>query len=253
MEIAARVCAELGKPFVPGEYKNGHYICPEKGHRKHAKAFVEAARQEWPHVDDFAKARQSAYDLASGTYVMWADTDDVLLSGAELIREHAERGAYTCFMFPYAIHGKGLAVPRERMMLRGSGKWVCPVHEHYEFNIQPVQAIEDERVVIQHLPRSRRHKFRKFRRRLKTKHRGHFPAQHRPSCLDFLRAARNTFLPRRLLAASPKSKASCQALSQSPRLQTHRNLTHQPIRFGFARPSRHHPSGHATKSRENTR
>ncbi len=111
-----------------------------------------AGHEDWPHVDNFAAARQAAYDLATGTYCFWCDTDDILLSGAELIREHAERGAYTCFMFPYAIHGKGLAVPRERMMLRGSGKWVCPVHEHYEFTIQPVQAIEDERVVIQHLP-----------------------------------------------------------------------------------------------------
>ena len=119
---------------ITGEYRNA------TGH------------EDWPHVDDFAKARQAAYDLATGTYCFWCDTDDILLSGAELIREHAERGAYTCFMFPYAIHGKGLAVPRERMMLRGSGKWVCPVHEHYEFTIQPVQAIEDERVVIQHLP-----------------------------------------------------------------------------------------------------
>ena len=119
---------------ITGEYRNA------PGH------------EDWPHVDDFAKARQTAYDLATGTYAVWVDSDDILLSGAELIREHAERGAYTCYMFPYNIHGKGLAVPRERMMLRGSGKWVCPVHEHYEFTIQPVQAIEDERVVIQHLP-----------------------------------------------------------------------------------------------------
>ena len=134
MEIAARVCAELGKPFVPGEYKNA------------------AGHEDWPHVDSFCAARQMSFDIATHELAVWADTDDILLSGAELIREHAERGAYTCFMFPYAIHGKGLAVPRERMMLRGSGKWVCPVHEHYEFTIQPVQAIEDERVVIQHLP-----------------------------------------------------------------------------------------------------
>lgn len=134
MEIAARVCAELGKPFVPGEYKNA------------------AGREDWPHVDSFCAARQMSFDIATHELAVWADTDDILLSGAELIREHAERGAYTCFMFPYAIHGKGLAVPRERMMLRGSGKWVCPVHEHFEFTIQPVQAIEDERVVIQHLP-----------------------------------------------------------------------------------------------------
>jgi|GEM_PF-702851 len=111
-----------------------------------------AGHEDWMHVDSFCAARQMSFDIAAGDYAFWADTDDILLSGADLIREHAERGGYTCFVFPYDIHGKGMMVPRERMILRGSGKWECAVHEHFTFTIQPPQAIEDERVVIQHLP-----------------------------------------------------------------------------------------------------
>jgi hypothetical protein len=93
-----------------------------------------------------------SFDMAMGDYCFWCDSDDVLLAGAEFIREHAERGGHAAFVFPYVIHGKGLAVPRERMMLKDSGRWKSPVHEFFEFKIQPVQAIEDERVKIQHLP-----------------------------------------------------------------------------------------------------
>ena len=32
---------------------------------------------DWPHVDDFAAARNLAFKLASGDYIAWADTDDV--------------------------------------------------------------------------------------------------------------------------------------------------------------------------------
>ncbi len=107
---------------------------------------------DWPHVDSFAAARQLSFDLATGEYLFWCDTDDVLLSGAEFVREHATRGGHAAFVFPYEIHGKGLAVPRERMILRGAGQWKGAVHEFFEFAIQPVQAVEDERVVVQHLP-----------------------------------------------------------------------------------------------------
>ncbi len=134
LELARDVAIKHGLRFTFGAYRNA------PGH------------EDWPHVDNFAAARQLCFDMATGDYCFWCDTDDILLSGAELIREHAERGGYVAFVFPYDIHGKGLAVPRERMILRGSGKWECAVHEHFTFTIQPPQAIEDERVVIQHLP-----------------------------------------------------------------------------------------------------
>lgn len=118
------------------EYKNA------KGH------------EDWPHVDSFAAARQMSFDMATGEYCFWCDTDDILLSGAELIREHAERGGYPVFVFPYEIFGRGVVVPRERMILReAKGKWLYPVHECFAFDMH-VEGVTDERVVVQHLPHS---------------------------------------------------------------------------------------------------
>lgn len=107
--------------------------------------------RHWPHVDDFAAARQMSFEMAEGEYCFWCDTDDVLESGAELIREHAERGGYPSFIFPYKIFGRGVLVPRERMILRGAGRWVSPVHEYFRFTL-PVEGIQDDRVVVTHLP-----------------------------------------------------------------------------------------------------
>jgi len=132
ISIAEKWCKENGKPLIVGEYLNYH--------------------KDWPHIDSFASARQKSFDLAHGEYCFWCDSDDILESGAEIVRQHAERGGYAAFVFPYRIFGKGIMVPRERMLLRGSGKWLFPVHECFDFHIKPPQAIEDNRVVVTHLP-----------------------------------------------------------------------------------------------------
>src|ERR1044072_3327429 len=132
LDIAGKVCAELGKKLVTGEYKN------QPGH-------------DWPHVDSFANARNKSFDLATGEYICWADLDDVLEQGAEIIRELAARGGYPCYLFPYKIFGRGMVVSRERMLARGAGRWASPVHENFKFYIYPV-AVDEPRVVITHLP-----------------------------------------------------------------------------------------------------
>jgi len=60
IEIGQRICGELGLSIVIGEYRN------KPGH------------EDWRHVDDFAAARQMAFDAAQYPLVMWADTDDVI-------------------------------------------------------------------------------------------------------------------------------------------------------------------------------
>lgn len=120
---------------ITGEYRNA------SGH------------EDWPHVDNFAAARNFAFALATGRYWFWADTDDVLKSGAELIREHAERAEYPLLILPYEIFGRGVTVPRERLILRGTpGKWKYPVHESFQFEME-VPAASDDRIVVQHLPK----------------------------------------------------------------------------------------------------
>jgi SAM-dependent methyltransferase len=103
-------------------------------------------------VDSFAAARQQSFDMATGDYCFWCDSDDVLESGAEVVRQLAERGGYPCFVFPYKILGQGLVLPRDRMVLKDAGKWVYAVHEAFQFAISPTQAVRDDRVVITHLP-----------------------------------------------------------------------------------------------------
>lgn len=139
MKVCVEFFAERGKTMPEEFLRTAEYI-NAPGHRG------------WPHVDDFAAARQMSFDLATGEYCFWCDSDDVLESGAGLVREWAERGGYAAFVFPYNIFGRGLRVPRERMILKGSGEWEFAVHECFNFHIKPVQAIEDERVVVKHLP-----------------------------------------------------------------------------------------------------
>lgn len=132
--IAKGVCREAKIPILFSDYKN------KPGH------------EDWPHVDDFAAARQQSFDMATGDFCFWCDSDDVLESGADVVRELADRGGYSCFIFPYKIFGRGLSVPRERMMARGSGKWMYAVHECFRPTIEPVEAFEDQRVVVLHMP-----------------------------------------------------------------------------------------------------
>ncbi len=118
-----------------GEYKNSH------DHRK------------WPHLDDFAAARQMSFNLARGEYCFWCDSDDVLEGGGiQIVRDLAARGSYPAYIFPYNIFGRGVSVPRERMMLKSAGQWRYPVHECFTFHVEPVQACEDQRVIVTHLP-----------------------------------------------------------------------------------------------------
>jgi hypothetical protein len=133
--IARRVCAAANVPLRWGEYQNA------PGH------------EAWPHVDHFAAARQQSFDLATGDYCFWCDSDDILKSGAAAIRRHAQTGGYACFIFPYDIFGKNVVVPRERMLLKDSGRWEHAVHEAYKFKVEPPTAALDDSVVIQHLPR----------------------------------------------------------------------------------------------------
>ena len=103
--IAMRACRELGKPLVWGEYKNK----PE-----HA---------DWPHVDNFAAARQMSFDLAMNDYCFWCDSDDILESGAEHVRAHAAAAKFDAHVFPYKISTLGVSIPRERLRLSWIHVW----------------------------------------------------------------------------------------------------------------------------------
>jgi hypothetical protein len=118
--------------------------------------FNEPEHADWTHVDNFGAARQMSFDLASNDWAFWCDSDDILERGAERIREHADKGDFICYMFPYKIFGRGMSVPRERLVKKSHCKWVHRVHECLEFNPAPAKALQDEYVCIQHLPKTDR-------------------------------------------------------------------------------------------------
>jgi glycosyltransferase involved in cell wall biosynthesis len=111
---------------------------------------------DWPHLDDFAAARNLSFSLATGQYIFWADTDDVLQCEPEIAREIVLQGSKDeppceVWVCPYEIFGQHVTVPRERIIKRGLGKWINPVHEHFKFE-QEVGAYRDDRIVVRHLP-----------------------------------------------------------------------------------------------------
>lgn len=118
MALAKEWCAKQGKAFCGGEYFNG----PEA--------------RDWPHVDDFAAARNQSWALATCDWQMWADLDDLLEpgtpdkpAGAELIRLCAMAGTHDFFYFTYDIRTQSERNVRERLFRRGIASWEHPVHE----------------------------------------------------------------------------------------------------------------------------
>jgi len=100
------------------------------------------AHADWPHVDHFAAARNQAWDLATGDWVMWADTDDLITPEAAAairaaIEEKGDR--FDMLQTSYCVPDAGLLDnPRERVVRRGIARWAQPVHECLE-PIDPAQ------------------------------------------------------------------------------------------------------------------
>jgi len=92
--------------------------------------------KDWPHVDDFAAARNMAFDMATGDWVMWADMDDLIdAASIAAIRDALERMPEDCdgLEVAYEVPEDGVTVFRERVIRRGSARWVSPIHEHLLF------------------------------------------------------------------------------------------------------------------------
>lgn len=134
----AETAQKLGAVY--GEYKNNPY-------------------NQWPHLDDFAAARNMANSLATGDFVMWADTDDIFPKGqAQKHREAIEAwGDYDALATRYDVPNAGYRnVPRERIFRRmpdGSlpGEWRGRVHELFALKIGTKWLYRPD-LVIQHAP-----------------------------------------------------------------------------------------------------
>lgn len=115
------LCHELNLPLAWDYYKNA------------------PAHEEWPHIDDFAAARNLSLDQAAELYAcdsrrwyLWADADDVLPAHvAPVLRDIAGRApAETTSIFsPYVLGADQRHSRRERLFRPGL-RWSDRVHEH---------------------------------------------------------------------------------------------------------------------------
>lgn len=116
LEIAEKLAVELAIEFRSGIYEN------------HGEA------RAWPHVDNFAEARNAAFDLATGEWIFWADADDTLRGDPADIIRACEAAVDDVLLFTYDVPGTNKAPWRERCIRRSlferGRRWRFAVHEN---------------------------------------------------------------------------------------------------------------------------
>ena len=114
IDLARAWCAEHGKAFVFAEY-------------------VNAPGPKLDHVDNFAAARNLAFDGGTGDWLFWADCDD-MMGDAENLRGVLEKTDADLIRFPYDVVGTNKRPMRERAIRRSmfgrDNRWQFAVHEN---------------------------------------------------------------------------------------------------------------------------
>lgn len=163
LQLARRWCAENGKRYKSGEYHNQQVFTGRPG-----TDIDPNNPATWPHVDDFAAARNVAWKMATGLWQFWADVDDLLveppqgdtekIGGSNLIRLCAAAGLHDFYLFKYSLRQQSESNVRERLFRTGISRWVQPVHEQVrciaDDDGKPgvVKACIEERVIYEHAP-----------------------------------------------------------------------------------------------------
>jgi glycosyltransferase involved in cell wall biosynthesis len=120
--------------------------------------FNEASKSSWPHVDNFAAARQQSFDNAAHELIMWADTDDVIdPESIKRIRKtiHLMPDSFDGIQFDYHVPEDQLTVQRERIIRKRRAAWTSPIHEFLQFSGDPKIASVDGAVIL-HRPEGTR-------------------------------------------------------------------------------------------------
>jgi len=126
-------------------------------HRGCRIAYYENKQTEWPHVDDFAAARNKSAELCTGDWIMWADMDDTA-EGLEHLRAILEKldPAIDVLRCPYVVGEQGVVANyRERVWRRGSPhKWANAIHENLmRTDGKDAKQAQTDRVRLVHIPR----------------------------------------------------------------------------------------------------
>ena len=94
---------------------------------------------EWPHIDNFAAARNQAFGLATGKYVLWADCDDIFEEGqaalhrTQIEAREAGKEDWDLLVTTYDVQNSGMRMNRrERIFRRMSDGQLCA---HWERQI----------------------------------------------------------------------------------------------------------------------
>ncbi len=150
VSLAMAWCEKNGKRFIWGDYFNEG---PAKdGVDEGEHVFDETNPRTWPHVDNFAAARNASFALATCDWILWADLDDILAQGAEMIRYGSNLDRYDVYYFKYALRTSSESNFRERMFRRGTGTWSQPVHENFHLTIPTQRGCYEPKVVYSHDP-----------------------------------------------------------------------------------------------------
>jgi tetratricopeptide (TPR) repeat protein len=111
---------------------------------------------DWPHVDNFAEARQKSFDLATKEWALWIDADDTpgpnfAPALHELLDKHPEKDGFCLY---HDVAGRGIAHNlRERLLRRKKFRWRNRIHENcYAIDQANVQLARCDQPVVVHLP-----------------------------------------------------------------------------------------------------
>jgi len=116
--------------------------------------FNEEMNKGWPHVDNFSAARNKAASLATGDWLAWADTDDIISKeSCEGMREMLAQLAddIDVVLCPYEVPDDGITHHRERFWRKGKAKWKNPIHECLEVE-KTQKAARFDNVAVVHMP-----------------------------------------------------------------------------------------------------
>lgn len=98
-----------------------------------AKIVHYTNKNDWPHIDDFATARNTALEACSSEWCLWVDADDVMAEdGAKVVEEAIdlaiEKNAHLVAL-KYNVDNAGLIPLREEVSKKGTCYWKNRVHE----------------------------------------------------------------------------------------------------------------------------